>query len=108
MHLSALLVEIDVVDSFWCLTGAIFPNLPDSGAGLDEVENAALPKVSKVRIHDVSEPHVFLHVLSFRLTDPFNRLDAALAFFGRFIGYYDIAGKRPAEFVNELHEVISV
>jgi hypothetical protein len=42
------------------------------------------------------------------LTDPFNRLNMALAFFGRLIANYRLARKRPAEFVNELHKATSV
>jgi hypothetical protein len=42
------------------------------------------------------------------LPDPFNRLDEALALFGRLIANHDLAGRRPAEFVNELHKVTSV
>ena len=42
------------------------------------------------------------------LTDPFNRLNMALAFFRRLIANYHLAGKRPAAFVNELHEATSV
>jgi hypothetical protein len=42
------------------------------------------------------------------LTDPLNRLNMALAFFGRLIANHRLARKRPAEFVNELHETTSV
>jgi hypothetical protein len=47
-------------------------------------------------------------MFAFWLTDPFNGLDEALAFVGRLIANYDLAGKRPREFLNEFHEATSV
>jgi hypothetical protein len=56
MHLSALRVEVDVIASFRCLPGTVFPGFPVSWTRLDELEYAHLPVVSEVAVHDMAEP----------------------------------------------------